>query len=74
MRSASFDGVWKVESEPFLEDPHYAARLIQEEENLLAIAWLNFVGNDFQGIIDNPIDVTEDFKKKYSLRIKSETR
>lgn len=74
MRSASFDGVWKVESEPFLEDPHYAARLIQEDDRLLAMAWLNFVGADFQGYIDNPIDVTEAFQEKYSLRIKSDKR
>jgi hypothetical protein len=66
--------VWKVESEPFLEDPHYAARLISEGDDLLAIAWLNFVGKDFQGIIDNPIDVTDAFKNKYSLQIKSEER
>lgn len=74
MRSSSFNGVWKVESEPFLEDPHYAARLISEGDDLLAIAWLNFVGKDFQGIIDNPIDVTDAFKNKYSLQIKSEER
>jgi sucrose-6-phosphate hydrolase SacC (GH32 family) len=74
MRSSSFDGVWKVESEPFLEDPHYAARLITEGDDLLAIAWLNFVGKDFQGIIDNPIDVTDAFKNKYSLQIKTEER
>jgi hypothetical protein len=74
MRSSTFDGVWSVEGEPFLEDPHYAARLIQEKDQLLAIAWLNFVGKDFQGIIDNPIDVTQAFEEKYSLHIKSEKR
>jgi beta-fructofuranosidase len=74
MRSSSFDGVWMVENEPFLEDPHYAARLIQEDDRLLAMAWLNFVGADFQGYIDNPIDVTEAFQAKYSLRIKSDKR
>jgi beta-fructofuranosidase len=74
MRSSSFDGMWKVESEPFLEAPHYAARIIQDYERLLAIAWLNFVGDDFQGYIDNPIDVTKEFETKYSLHIKSENR
>jgi hypothetical protein len=66
--------MWKVESEPFLEAPHYAARIIQDYERLLAIAWLNFVGDDFQGYIDNPIDVTKEFETKYSLHIKSENR
>ncbi len=74
MRSSSLNGVWKVESEPFLEDPHYAARLNNQDEHLLAIAWLNFGGKDFQGYIDNPIDVTEAFENNYSLRIKSEER
>ena len=71
MRSSSFDGLWKVENEPFLEDPHYAARLIQDEDRLLAMAWLNFVGADFQGYIDNPIDVTKAFQSTYALTIKS---
>jgi beta-fructofuranosidase len=72
MRSSNFDGVWKVENEPFLEDPHYAARIIQDDEKLIAMAWLNFVGEDFQGYIDNPIDVTKAFESKYALHIKSE--
>ncbi|CAB4718349.1 MAG: glycosyl hydrolase family 32 [Actinobacteria bacterium] len=72
MRASTFDGVWKVENEPFLEEPHYAARIIHDEERLLAIAWLNFVGADFQGYIDNPIDVTNAFQSTYGLRIKSE--
>jgi beta-fructofuranosidase len=72
MRAASFDCVWKVENEPFLEDPHYAARLIQDKDRLLAMAWLNFVGEDFQGFIDNPIDVTDAFKSRYALHINSE--
>jgi hypothetical protein len=72
MRSSSFDGVWKVENQPFLEDPHYAARIIQDDEKLIAMAWLNFVGEDFQGYIDNPIDVTKAFESKYALHIKSE--
>jgi beta-fructofuranosidase len=74
MRSSSFDGLWKVESEPFLEEPHYAARIIQNDDKLFAIAWLNFIGDDFQGYIDNPIDVTTTFETKYALRIKSEKR
>lgn len=74
MRSSSFDAVWKVENEPYLEDPHYAARIIQEDERLLALAWLNYVGDDFQGYIDNPIDVTKEFDSKYSLHIKSVKR
>lgn len=72
MRSSSLNGTWKVENEPFLEDPHYAARLIVEEDNILAMAWLNFIGKDFQGYIDDPIDVSEIFKEKYSLQIRSE--
>lgn len=72
MRSSSLNGTWKVENEPFLEDPHYAARLIVEKDNLLAMAWLNFIGKDFQGYIDDPIDVSEMFKEKYSLQIRSE--
>lgn len=72
MRSTSLGGTWKVESEPFLEDPHYAARLIHEDDNLLAIAWINFIGKDFQGYIDNPINVSEKFAEKYSLQLKSE--
>jgi beta-fructofuranosidase len=72
MRAASLDGIWKVENEPFLEDPHYAARLIQDKDRLLAMAWLNFVGEDFQGFIDNPIDVTETFESRYALHINSE--
>jgi beta-fructofuranosidase len=74
MRASDFDGVWKVENEPFLEDPHYAARIIIDDEKLIAMAWLNFVGPDFQGFIDNPIDVTKAFESKYALRIKSEKR
>ena len=74
MRSSSFDGPWKVENEPFLEEPHYAARIIQNDDKLFAIAWLNFVGDDFQGYIDNPIDVTTTFETKYALRINSEKR
>lgn len=69
MRGSSFDGVWKVEDEPFLEDPHYAARIIQENERLIAMAWLNYIGQDFQGFIDDPIDVTEQFEKIYGLQI-----
>jgi beta-fructofuranosidase len=72
MRSSSFNGVWSVENEPFLEDPHYAARIIHDDEKLIAMAWLNFIGADFQGFIDDPIDVTTTFESKYSLRIKSE--
>ena len=72
MRSSSLNGTWKVENEPFLEDPHYAARLIVEEDHILAMAWLNFIGKDFQGYIDDPIDVSEIFKEKYSLQIRSE--
>ena len=72
MRSSSLNGTWKVENEPFLEDPHYAARLIVEKDNILAMAWLNFIGKDFQGYIDDPIDVSEIFKEKYSLQIRSE--
>jgi beta-fructofuranosidase len=74
MRSPSLDGIWKVESLPFLEDPHYAARLVQENDQLLALSWLNFVGTDFQGYIDDPIDVTEAFRSKYSLHVKLEMR
>lgn len=70
MRSSSFDGIWKVENEPFLEEPHYAARVIQDGHNLLAIAWLNFLGEDFQGYIDNPIDVKKVFESKYGVFIK----
>jgi hypothetical protein len=36
------------------------------------MAWLNFVGEDFQGFIDNPIDVTDAFKSRYALHINSE--
>jgi beta-fructofuranosidase len=74
MRSTNFDGLWKVESQPYLEDPHYAARILQSDEQLLAIAWLNFVGDDFQGYIDDPIDVTEAFRSTYSLTITPEKR
>lgn len=74
MRSSSFDGVWKVENEPYLEEPHYAARLIQTDEKLLAMAWLNFVGDEFKGYIDDPIDVTEAFASKYSLHVPTEMR
>jgi hypothetical protein len=74
MRSSSFDGVWKVENEPFIEEPHYAARIIHDDEKLIAMAWQNYVGTEFQGFIDNPIDVTKVFETKYSLHIKSEKR
>lgn len=74
MRSSSFDGVWKVENEPFIEEPHYAARIIHDDEKLIAMAWQNYVGTEFQGFIDNPIDVTQTFETKYSLHIKSEKR
>ena len=74
MRSSSFDGVWKVENEPFIEEPHYAARIIYDDEKLIAMAWQNYVGTEFQGFIDNPIDVTQTFETKYSLHIKSEKR
>ena len=38
------------------------------------MAWQNYVGTEFQGFIDNPIDVTKAFETKYSLHIKSEKR
>ena len=74
MRSTSLGGVWKVESEPYLEAPFYAARIVQRDQQLLAIAWLNFIGADFQGYIDDPIDVTDAFKSIYSLTITTEKR
>jgi beta-fructofuranosidase len=74
MRSTSFDGLWKVESQPYLEDPRYAARILQSDEQLLAVAWLNFIGDDFQGYIDDPINVTEAFKSTYGLTITPEKR
>ena len=71
MRSSSFDGVWKIENEPFIEEPHYAARIIYDDEKLIAMAWQNYVGTNFQGFIDNPIDVTQVFETKYGLTIKT---
>lgn len=67
MRSDSLTGIWKVENEPFIEDPNYAARLLEVDGKLLAISWLNYKNSEFQGYIDDPIDVTGIFASKYSL-------
>jgi beta-fructofuranosidase len=59
MRASNFEGPWIVDDEPFLRDPHYAARIIEIDQRYLALAWLNYVDGKFQGTIDNPIDVTD---------------
>ena len=59
MRSDSLNGSWIVDDEPFLGEPFYAARIVKESGRLLALSWINYIGDTFHGYIEDPIDVTE---------------